>query len=238
MLLRKREEIDAQLNKFEIKDYELIENQKYGYVVDIYNDLSLWSRKLKHIEVKFNNINGCFDCSDNQLESLEGCPEIIYGNFNCSHNQLESLKSCPKQIKGIFYCSHNQLKTLEGFPEMISSSVYCNNNQLINLDYCAERIEGNFSCAKNKLKTLKNSPRIINGFINCSDNNLSIEGLRYLPKKVNENYINISNNTKLNKLQNIQNYTELKEKINIYFEKENLFSLIKNKNKKNNLNKI
>jgi len=33
-----------------------------------------------------------YDCSDNELKLLKGCPKIINGNFICSGNKLKSLK--------------------------------------------------------------------------------------------------------------------------------------------------
>ena len=57
-------------------------------------------------------VNGNFDCSYNQLESLKGCPEIVYGDFVCSGNKLTSLKGNLKEVKGIFYCNNNEIKNI------------------------------------------------------------------------------------------------------------------------------
>ena len=35
MLLRKKEEIEDWLNEYKIKNYKLIENEEYGYIVNI-----------------------------------------------------------------------------------------------------------------------------------------------------------------------------------------------------------
>ena len=59
----------------------------------------LFMKKLKSIEVKFNIVNGWFDCSNNYLLSLVGCPEIAEGGFSCNNNELTSLKGCPKIVK-------------------------------------------------------------------------------------------------------------------------------------------
>ena len=45
-------------------------------------------------------INGGFDCSNNQLTSLKGCPKQINGSFDCYGNSLKSFEGCTKIIKG------------------------------------------------------------------------------------------------------------------------------------------
>ena len=32
---------------------------------------------------------------------------IVDGDFNCSYNNLNSLKGAPKEVRGDFYCNHN-----------------------------------------------------------------------------------------------------------------------------------
>ena len=104
MLLRKKEEIEAWLNQFQIKNYELIKDDEYGYIVNVNGDIDLRNKDLINISVKFNNIKGSFNCGYNQIISLEGSPEIIKGNFNCSFNNLtiEGLKYIPEIVNGNF----------------------------------------------------------------------------------------------------------------------------------------
>ena len=42
--------------------------------------------------VEFGSVTGAFDCSENQLASLEGAPEYVGGNFNCNKNRLTTLE--------------------------------------------------------------------------------------------------------------------------------------------------
>ena len=56
---------------------------------------------------------GDFDCSGNQLTTLEGAPKEVGGDFYCSGNQLTTLEGAPKEVGGGFYCYSNQLTTLE-----------------------------------------------------------------------------------------------------------------------------
>ena len=129
MLLRKKEEIEAWLNKYDIQNYEFIRNEIYGYVINVNGNVKLYNKQLKSIQVKFNEINGNFDCSSNQLKTLEGSPEIVNGSFFCSNNQFISLKGCSKAIKKNFNCSDNQLKTLEYCPKVMRN-FFCENNEL------------------------------------------------------------------------------------------------------------
>jgi hypothetical protein len=57
--------------------------------------------------------DGNFWCADNNLQSLQYCPQIIKGNFYCSYNNLQSLQYCPQIVNGGFYCTSNNLQSLQ-----------------------------------------------------------------------------------------------------------------------------
>ena len=80
-MLKDKVSIKKWLNQYNVKGYDLIESEKYGYVVNVSENVYLSRKGLTSIDVKFNKIEGDFDCSDNDLKSLEGCPEIVDGNF-------------------------------------------------------------------------------------------------------------------------------------------------------------
>ena len=74
-------------------------------------------------------ILGNFYCNDNNLTTLEGCPEEVYGNFYCGWNDnLISLKWSPKRVGRNFDCSSNNLTSLEGCPEEVEGFFNCANN--------------------------------------------------------------------------------------------------------------
>ena len=98
-------------------------------------------------------VTGDFTCSNNQLESLKGCPQTVGGSFYCSHNQLESLEGCPQTVVGDFRCSVNKLKSLEGCPQTVSGSFACSNNQLESLKGCPQIVGGYFYCGDNEKLT-------------------------------------------------------------------------------------
>ena len=83
MLLKDKIKIARWLNKYHVKNYELIEDKEYGYVVNVEGDVDLRLQKLKSIDVKFNIVNGYFNCSNNELTSLIGGPEIVNKSFFC-----------------------------------------------------------------------------------------------------------------------------------------------------------
>ena len=62
---------------------------------------------------RFKHVGGYFDCSYNQLTSLEGCPTSVGMYFDCSHNQLTSLEGCPTSVGGNFRCSYNKTEFTE-----------------------------------------------------------------------------------------------------------------------------
>ena len=83
--------------------------------------------------VKFGQVSLYFDCSTNELKSLEGAPQICE-TFDCSHNELKSLEGLPDGFKvgGSFYCYNNELKSLKGLPDgfMVGRDFECYDNPI------------------------------------------------------------------------------------------------------------
>ena len=129
MLLKNKIEIEKWLNKYKIKNYELIPDEKYGYVVNVNENVYLNNKNLKSIDVKFNIIHGDFDCSTNCLTSLNGCPKIVNKDFYCFNNELKTLEYSPEIVGKDFFCSNNDLISLNKV-KIIKGSFYCNNNNL------------------------------------------------------------------------------------------------------------
>ena len=73
-------------------------------------------------------VNGYFDCSNNLLTSLKGCPKEVKGSFDCSSNNLTSLEGSPEIVDGYFDCSENNLTSLKGCPEKVDGSFFCYGN--------------------------------------------------------------------------------------------------------------
>jgi len=122
-----------------LKYFENLEN------IDFSNQ-NLTTLKGKNIH---KHVEGSFYCNNNQLTSLEFCPEQVDGDFNCYNNILTSLEFCPEYVGGYFYCSYNELTSLKYCPKTIDGDFSCRNNQLTSLEFCPEYVGGYFYCSYN-----------------------------------------------------------------------------------------
>ena len=94
-------------------------------------------------------VGGSFDCSYNNLTSLENCPKTVGGNFGCGFNNLTSLEGSPSSVGGNFDCYNNNLTTLEGAPSSVGEDFSCNDNKLKSLDGVPKFVGGSFRCENN-----------------------------------------------------------------------------------------
>ena len=125
---RKSPEEKARTRDLEI---ELEYKQKFG--VEVYeNYLGLTLETLPYFKKysKIKKVNKDFDCSSLNLVSLNELPipEYISGNFNCSYNELTSLQGAPKYVGRTFHCNNNKLTTLEGAPKYVGGWFWCEDN--------------------------------------------------------------------------------------------------------------
>jgi hypothetical protein len=155
---------------------------------------------------------GNFDCSGNQLTSLEGAPLKVGGEFNCRWNKLTSLVGAPQKVGKWFDCQDNRLTTLVGAPQVVGEyfscdsnnltslvgapqevgglfsceynqlSFSCHDNQLTSLEGAPQEVKGNFRCGYNRLTSLEGAPRVVEGHFNCYNNQLT--SLEGAPRKV------------------------------------------------------
>jgi len=97
----------------------------------IKGDVSVFNKKLTKLPNLHDvHVTGWFDCSHNDLTSLEGSPRSVGLNFDCGYNKLISLKGAPKSVDGYFYCINNNITDLEGGPESVGEYFYCDKNPL------------------------------------------------------------------------------------------------------------
>ena len=103
-----------------------------GYKLDCGVDLS--KRGLTELP-NFSKVvvNGNFNCSGNQLDSLEGAPREVAGDFYCSKNKLVNLEGAPVEVGGNFYCSNNPLKSYEGKPGKIGGKFIAPSIEQVNI---------------------------------------------------------------------------------------------------------
>jgi hypothetical protein len=139
-----REEVIEVCNRYRIENYTI--NDDLSIDVDSY--VYLDKEGLKYLPLKFNYVSGNFNCVDNKLVSLEGCPQTISGSFNCSDNDLESLKGGPQTVNEDYDCSNNTLNTLKGCSQTVGGYFNIYNNKLTDLEYFPE-VNGPIYTAKN-----------------------------------------------------------------------------------------
>jgi hypothetical protein len=125
----KRQLIKDWLDEMDIVGYTInddytIDILRYGILI---GSVNLKGKNLKKFPdyIQFNRVQGYFDCDDNELTSLRGCPTYIANDsyFGCEHNRLTSLQYCPLEC-GDFYCSGNtKVFTIEDVDR------YCHNHR-------------------------------------------------------------------------------------------------------------
>jgi len=120
--------------------------------VNVIGDVSTFNFYKYQPEIKFGTISGYFDCSYNNLTTLEGIPKTVGGSFCCSGNKLTTLEGCPHTVLDGFYCAFNGLTTLEGSPKPVGGNFYCNDNKLTTLEGGPKTVDGYFNCSYNNFK--------------------------------------------------------------------------------------
>lgn len=102
----------------------------YGYIInpdgsiDVDGDVKLTYEGLGRIPIKFNKVNGYFECSYNKLTNLENFPNEISGSVYLTGNNLKDLKGFGK-VGGITYLHGNPLESLEGY-DLPYEQLICN----------------------------------------------------------------------------------------------------------------
>jgi hypothetical protein len=119
--------------------------------IDVHDDVNLFNKKLVKLPLNFNKVNGIFNCSWNELTSLEGSPKEVDGGFYCHENKLTSFEHCPEKINGNFSCSDNSLTSFEYCPKEIYGNFYCFSNKITSFDHLPFSIDGKFICYDNPI---------------------------------------------------------------------------------------
>ena len=78
-------------------------------MIDVDGNVYISFKGLIELPLRFNKVNGSFDCSDNKLTTLKGSPRWVGGSFYCNYNQLTSLEFGPDYVGLWFNCEYNDL---------------------------------------------------------------------------------------------------------------------------------
>jgi hypothetical protein len=110
--------------------------------------------------MKYKVAEGFFNLSNNNLTSLEGCPEEAF-SFSCRDNkELKSLVGGPKKIKYFYNCSGTGIENFIGAPEELHTVSCLNLPNLKSLKGFPKRIRyelyisGNFPFTNNEIKAV------------------------------------------------------------------------------------
>ena len=108
----------------------------YGYTInsdgsiDVDGNVKLTDKGLGRIPIKFNKVDGYFECSYNKLTDLENFPNEISGSVYLTGNNLKNLKGFGK-VGGLIYLDDNPLESLEGYNGDINKVFCLNKKKLI-----------------------------------------------------------------------------------------------------------
>ena len=105
--------------KYGIKNYTINDDMS----IDVNGNVYIDCKELTSMPLRFNKVSGWFDCSSNNLTSLEGSPKEIHGeHFSCNHNKLTNLNHLPFVSKGNIFIYGNPLprKIYDAFKEIIN----------------------------------------------------------------------------------------------------------------------
>jgi len=127
----KEEDIHTICREYGIKNYTINEDGSID-VVDGNTHLC-FKKDLTKLPLKFRNVTSDFNCANNGLTSLEGCPKSVGGSFYCYSNQLTSLEDCPVSVSGSFSCRDNKITTFEHLPLSIGRDFRCSHNPIYNI---------------------------------------------------------------------------------------------------------
>jgi hypothetical protein len=126
----------------------------------VVDDMDISSRNILHLpDLRKVTVRGNFNCSQNSLQTLEGCPRDIRKDFNCSNNHLVSLHGGPRRVGQDFYCDDNRLRSLVGGPTDVRFHFFAAGNRLVTLEGlpALRKLKGIY-CPENPLKHLRGLP--------------------------------------------------------------------------------
>jgi hypothetical protein len=148
---KNEEDIHRICEEYNIKNYTLNDDLS----IDVDDNVYIIRKKLTKLPLKFNKVNGYFNCPSNKLTTLEGAPREVNGNFNCYDNKLTSLEGAPNIVTGDFNCYNNEIDSLEGAPKEITGLLNCYDNNLYSF-YNLPIDIGEFIYSVNPIKCFNN----------------------------------------------------------------------------------
>lgn len=129
--LTDKDDIRRWLLKHGVKDFHILKDNS----VKVQGDVN-FSKKLENLSklpLRFHEVTGDFDISDNVLITLEGSPKRVGGSFLAYKNELTSLKGGPIEVGKNFIILRNNITSLEYSPVKVKEDYICSHNPLKSL---------------------------------------------------------------------------------------------------------
>ncbi len=159
--------LEQDCKTYDIKNYTINSDGS----IDVDGDVFIAGWRLPECPLKFNIVNGDFDCSDNRFTTMKNFPKKITGWLNASDNDLVCTKDIPQEIGGSINLSFNKLEKLTNIPKVVNEFVVVT-NKLTTLVGGPEEVNGHFKVGDNQLRTLEGSPKKVQGDFNVYGNKL------------------------------------------------------------------
>ncbi len=129
--LTDKEDIEIWLHQKGIANYHILKDNSVKVDGDV--RLSGKLESLSKLPLRFHEVTGDFDISDNELISLEGSPKRVRGNFLAYKNEINSLKGAPIEVGKNFVILRNNISSLEYSPMKVREDYICSHNPLKSL---------------------------------------------------------------------------------------------------------
>ena len=169
-------------NKYDIENYTINEDGS----IDVDGKVNIINSTLEKLPLNFNKVTGYFNCENNLLTTLEGCPKEVEFYFSCRDNKLTSLEGGPKKVLNNYNCSGNLLTTLKGCPEYVGGGTFnCSWNNLTDLDFIPVFIKRKFYCDNNPIASISNQMyldflKAFKSFKVIKDDIVNLKRLKYI----------------------------------------------------------
>lgn len=131
LALTNKEEISRWLHRHGIKSYNILKDNS----VRVHGDVRLAGKleNLSKLPLRFHEVEGDFDISDNELTTLEGSPKRVGGDFLAFKNEIGSLKGGPIEVDKNFIVLRNNINSLEYAPVRVKEDFICSHNPVKSL---------------------------------------------------------------------------------------------------------
>jgi hypothetical protein len=128
--------IDRELIEHKLNLYTMMHGKHHirdDGVVDVDGQVTLYAQNLEHIPVQFGVTYDFHIWGGGDLESLEGCPQLVKGRFSCKDGLFQDLTGGPREVKQDYTSVNIYFHSLEGSPDTIGGVWHLSYNDKIPL---------------------------------------------------------------------------------------------------------